>query len=183
MPIPGSEFEIECDTLLLSVGLIPENELTKGAGIELDRRTNGAFVYENMQTSVDGIFASGNVVHVHDLVDFVTAESTKAGKAAAEYALGKRVDSNDCITVNNGPGVNYTVPQRIRTSNLDKVVEVFFRTNAVRGASVIKVLSGDTVVGEYKRERMAPGEMEKIVLPAAKLKALSADITVSVESL
>ena len=183
MPIPGSEFEIECDTLLLSVGLIPENELTKGAGIELDRRTNGAFVYENMQTSVDGIFASGNVVHVHDLVDFVTAESTKAGKAAAEYALGKRADSNDCITVNNGPGVNYTGPQRIRTSNLDKVVEVFFRTNAVRGASVIKVLSGDTVVGEYKRERMAPGEMEKIVLPAAKLKALSADITVSVESL
>lgn len=182
MPIPGSEFEIECDTLLLSVGLIPENELTKGANIELDRRTSGAFVYENMQTSVDGIFASGNVVHVHDLVDFVTAESTKAGKAAAEYALGKRVESNEYITVQNGPGVNYTVPQRIRTSNLDKVVEVFFRTNAVRGPSVIKVNAGNTVIGEYKRERMAPGEMEKIILPAFKLKDLTEDITVSVES-
>lgn len=182
MPIPGSEFEIECDTLLLSVGLIPENELTKGANIELDRRTNGAFVYENMQTSVDGIFASGNVVHVHDLVDFVTAESTKAGKAAAEYALGKRVESNEYITVQNGPGVNYTVPQRIRTSNLDKVVEVFFRTNAVRGPSVIKVNAGNTLIGEYKRERMAPGEMEKIILPAFKLKDLTEDITVSVES-
>ncbi len=181
-PIEGSEFEIECDTLLLSVGLIPENELTKGAGIEIDRRTNGAFVYENMQTSADGIFASGNVVHVHDLVDFVTAESIRAGKAAAEYALGKTRKSENIITVQNGEGVNYTVPQRIRPENLDKVAEVFFRTNAIRSRSTIKVLEGENVIAEYKRERMAPGEMEKILIPAAKLKDVKSEITVLVET-
>ncbi len=181
-PIPGSEFEIECDTLLLSVGLIPENEITKAAGIELDRRTNGAFVYENMQTSADGIFASGNAVHVHDLVDFVTAESTKAGKAAAEYALGKRVPAEKPISIVNGDGVTYTVPQRIRRSNVGKAVEVFFRTNAVRSTSVIKVCDGDNVVMEYKRERMAPGEMEKIIIPAAKLNSVSDEISIRIES-
>lgn len=182
-PIEGTEFEIECDTLLLSVGLIPENELTKGAGIEIDRRTNGAYVYENMQTSVDGIFAAGNVVHVHDLVDFVTAESIRAGKAAAEYALGKRTISEHCITLTNGDGVNYTVPQRIRTENIGKTAEIFFRTNAVRGASLIKVCNGAKVIAEYKRDRMAPGEMEKIIIPAIKLDGVENELCVSVESL
>ncbi len=181
-PIEGSEFEIECDTLLLSVGLIPENELTKGAGVEIDRRTNGAFVYENMQTMTKGIFASGNVVHVHDLVDFVTAESIKAGKAAAEYALGKKIPDGRVITVINGDGVNYTVPQKIRSANLDKTVEIFFRTNAIRGRSLIKILAGNEVIAEYKRERMAPGEMEKIILPAQKLEGVGDEITVLVET-
>ncbi len=181
-PIEGSEFEIECDTLLLSVGLIPENEITKGAGIEIDRRTNGAFVYENMQTSKDGIFASGNVVHVHDLVDFVTAESIRAGKSAAEYALGNVKKCEKVITVQNGDGVNYTVPQRIRPENLEKTVEIFFRTNAIRSRSVIKVLDGEKVIAEYKRERMAPGEMEKIILPASKLENVGGEITVLVET-
>lgn len=180
-PIEGSEFEIECDTLLLSVGLIPENELTKGAEIEIDRRTNGAYVYENMQTSVNGIFASGNVVHVHDLVDYVTAESIKAGKAAAEYSLGKRVSSDKLITVKNGNGVNYTVPQRIRPENLEKSVEIFFRTNAVRGTSVIKVTEGENLIAEFKRDRMAPGEMEKIIIPALKLENVGNEINISVE--
>lgn len=181
-PIPGSEFEIECDTLLLSVGLIPENELTRAAGIEIDRRTNGAVVYENMQTSEDGIFAAGNVVHVHDLVDYVTAESTKAGRAAAEYALGKRHGYGKYISISSGDGVNYTVPQRIRPDALDKTVEIFFRTNTVRGPSVIKLTSGDRVICEFKRERMAPGEMEKLIIPSSKLEGVSGDLCVFVES-
>lgn len=181
-PIAGTEFEIECDTLMLSVGLIPENVITQNADIEIDACTNGATVYENMETSADGVFASGNVLHVHSLVDFVTLESFKAGKAAAEYALGKRITKDGCIMVNHGEGVNYTVPQRIRPAGLDKVVEIFFRTNTVRKASVIKVTAGDVTLAEYKREQMTPGEMEKIVVPAAKLSMANGEITVSVEN-
>ena len=167
-PIPGTEIEFECDTVLLSVGLVPENELTKKAGIEIDRRTNGAVVYENMMTSVDGIFASGNVVHVHDLVDFVTGESMRAGKAAAEFSQGKSVLGR-VIEVRNLPGVNYTVPQKIRPDNVGKAAEIFFRTNKVRGRSVIRVTSGENVIAEFRREHMAPGEMEKIVIPKVLL--------------
>lgn len=178
-PIPGTEMEIECDTVLLSVGLLPENEITMRAGIDIDRRTRGAIVFENMQTSIDGIFASGNVVHVHDLVDFVTGESLKAGKAAAEYACGKRVEGG-IIDVVNKSGVNYTVPQRIRPENVDKGVEIFFRTNAVRGNSVIHVTSNGQKIAEFKREHMAPGEMEKINIPKVLLNKCEGTIEVEV---
>ena len=178
-PVPGSEFEIECDTLLLSVGLIPENELTKGAGIDIDRRTNGALVHENMETSVPGIFACGNVAHVHDLVDYVTAESLRAGAAAAKFAAGECKDSPS-VTVKNGNGVNYTVPQFVRPENLDKSVEIFFRTNKVRGKSVIRVTSGDTLIAQFKRERMAPGEMEKISIPKLLFSKVGEELTVEV---
>ncbi len=179
-PIPGTEFEIECDTLMLSVGLIPENELTRAAGIELDRRTNGAAVYENMETGTDGIFACGNVAHVHDLVDYVTAESMRAGAAAAKFAAGERV-SGKTVEVKGGNGVNYTVPQRIRVDNIGKGVDIFFRTNKVRGNSEIKVMSGDTQLARFKRERMAPGEMEKITIPAVLMGKAGDEITVLVE--
>ena len=178
-PVPGSEFEIECDTLLLSVGLIPENELTKGAGIGIDRRTNGAVVHENMETSVPGIFACGNVAHVHDLVDYVTAESLRAGAAAAKFAAGTFRES-PAVTVKNGNGVNYTVPQLVRPENLDKSVEIFFRTNKVRGKSLIKVTSKDTLVAKYKREHMAPGEMEKISIPKLLFAKVGDELTVEV---
>ena len=178
-PVPGTEFEIECDTLLLSVGLIPENELTKGAGIDIDRRTNGALVHENMETSVPGIFACGNVAHVHDLVDYVTAESLRAGAAAAKFAAGECKDSPS-VTVKNGNGVNYTVPQFVRPENLDKSVEIFFRTNKVRGKSVIRVTSGDTLIAQFKRERMAPGEMEKISIPKLLFSKVGEELTVEV---
>ncbi len=181
-PIPGEEFEIECDTVLLSVGLIPENELTRAAGIDIDKRTNGPKVYENMETFSDGIFASGNVVHVHDLVDFVTAESMRAGAAAAEFASGKRVYGR-VINVANGEGVNYTVPQKVRPDNVEKGVEIFFRTNRPRGASVISVNSGDTRIAQFKREHMAPGEMEKIMIPRALLDRCGETLTVSVNEL
>ena len=178
-PIPGTEFEIECDTVLLSVGLIPENELTRAAGIEIDRRTNGPVVYENMMTMTDGVFASGNVVHVHDLVDFVTAESMRSGASAAEYALGKRVGGK-VIEVRNGDGVNYTVPQKIRPDNVDKAVEIFFRTNRPRKDSVIRVTAGGAKIAEFRREHMAPGEMEKITIPKVLLAKADTELTVTV---
>src|SRR5699024_4639322 len=115
------------DTVLLSVGLIPENELSKGVGIEMDPRTSGPVVYENMETSIEGIFASGNVLHVHDLVDFVSAESAKAGKSAAEYVKNGAADATGTISVKAGTGANAIVPQKIRPANVDKLVEVFFR--------------------------------------------------------
>lgn len=180
-PIPGSEIEFDCDTVLLSVGLIPENELTRNAQIAMDPRTNGAVVYENMETSAEGIFASGNVVHVHDLVDFVTAESKRAGAAAAQFALGNKA-SGKVMEIKNGACVNYTVPQHIRPENLDKGVDVFFRVNNVYHNMKIRVLSGETELCAFKREHMAPGEMEKITIPKVLLnKATTDDIVISVE--
>lgn len=163
-PIPGTEITFDCDTVLLSVGLIPENELSRQAGIEIDRRTNGPVVYENMETSIPGVFASGNVVHVHDLVDFVTAESQRAGRAAALYAKNGE-PGGPCVQVENGSAVNYTVPQKIRTDNVEKFVEIFFRVNFVYTNMVIQISSGDEVLASFKREHMAPGEMEKVVFP------------------
>lgn len=178
-PVPGTEFEIECDTVLLSVGLIPENELTRQAEIPLDPRTNGPLVYENMQTMCDGVFACGNVVHVHDLVDFVTAESMKAGAAAAEYALGNRAGGRT-VSVLPGDGVNYTVPQKLRPENASPTAEIFFRTNRPRGESVIEVRSGDSLIAKFARARMAPGEMEKISIPEKLLVTAGDTITVTV---
>ncbi len=178
-PIPGTEFDIECDTVLLSVGLIPENELTRGAGIPIDRRTNGAYVYENMETLAEGVFACGNVVHVHDLVDYVSAESERAGKAAALYALGNKGQGR-VIEVANGDGVSYTVPQYIRPENSGKAVDMFFRVRNVYKNVRLTVRDGDRVVASFKREHCAPGEMEHIVLPVALLGSAE-KITVSVE--
>ena len=180
-PIEGSEIIFDCDTVLLSVGLIPENELTRNAKISMDSRTNGAYVYENMETSVDGIFAAGNVVHVHDLVDFVTGESNRAGAGAAQYAMGQRA-SGEVLVVKNGNCVNYTVPQQIRKDNVEKSVEIFFRVNNVYHDMVIKVMSGETTIASFKREHMAPGEMEKITLPKVILeKATQGQLTITVE--
>ena len=180
-PIPGTEMVFDCDTLLLSVGLIPENELTRQAGIEMDRRTNGAVVCENMETSIPGVFACGNVCHVHDLVDFVSAESARAGEAAARYVLEGSCDNESVITVKNGNGVTYTVPQRIRPGRVDKVCDLFFRVNRVCGDSVIRVTSGDTDIASFKREHLAPGEMEHIVLPRVLLDKAGEELTVSIE--
>ena len=176
MPIPGTEMVFECDTLLLSVGLIPENELTRQAGICMDMRTGGAVVYENMETSVPGIFACGNVVHVHDLVDYVSAESERAGAAAAAYVQAARRADGAVLEVKNGTGVSYTVPQHVRAGA--HRAEVFFRVNRVLGASRIVVQDAAGVqIAQYRRERMAPGEMEHIVLPAALLQKAQGALT------
>ena len=179
-PIPGTEQTFDCDTVLLSVGLIPENELTRGAGIPMDRRTNGAIVYENMETMAPGIFACGNVVHVHDLVDFVSAESEKAGAAAARYALGEEL-SGRCIELKNGSAVNYTVPQHIRVEGVEKLCEVFFRVNNVYRDRIITVTDeAGNLLCRFPREHMAPGEMEKIALPRPLLEKAVGSVTVSV---
>ena len=181
-PIPGTEMVFDCDTLLLSVGLIPENELTRQAGIEMDRRTNGAVVYENMETSLPGVFACGNVCHVHDLVDFVTAESQRAGAAAARYVLGRERAGGESalLQLKNGDGVTYTVPQRLRREQVDRMCEVFFRVNRVCGDSEIVVTSGDAQIARFKREHLAPGEMEHISLPRALLDRAEGELTVSI---
>lgn len=180
-PIPGTQKKVECDTVLLSVGLIPENELTRLAGIAIDKRTNGPEVYENMETSAPGIFACGNVAHVHDLVDFVTEESTRAGKAAAVYVAKGEQQAEEYINLQNGEGVGYTVPQKIRPKNIEKAVQVSFRVRKSYKNAKVVVTSGSEEIASYKKETMAPGEMEKITLPAAVLKgALGQSLTVCV---
>lgn len=180
-PIAGTEIKFECDTLLLSVGLIPENELTKDAGIMLDPRTNGAAVYEDMQTAIPGIFACGNVLHVHDLVDFVTKESMKAGESAAEYIAKPYTHSENMIVVANGEGVGYTVPQKIDMDRMNKFVEVFFRVRQVYKDVWIEVKSGDKVVMSQKKKHLLPAEMEKIVIPKNLLGAANKGIVVNVK--
>ena len=179
-PIPGTEIQCDCDTVLLSVGLIPENELTRTAGIEMDPRTNGAVVFENMETSENGIFACGNVVHVHDLVDFVTGESQRAGKAAADFVQGGEKSRENCIELETNEFVSYTVPQKIRRDA--EKAEIFFRVRRIFEKSSVTVTDGDTVIAKFKREHMAPGEMEKIALPKVLLdKIQSGRIKVSAQ--
>ena len=179
-PIPGTEMVFDCDTLLLSVGLIPENELTCQAGIPLDPRTKGPVVYENMETGLPGVFACGNVCLVHDLVDFVTAQGRQAGAAAGDYVL-KGSPQGGALTVEPGPGVSYTVPQRIRPGHVEKACGLFFRVNRVLGKSEILVSSGENTIARFSRSRLAPGEMEQISLPRALLDRACGPLTVSVQ--
>lgn len=159
-PIPGSDEYIPCDTLLLSVGLLPENELSKSAGVSLDRVTGGAVVDQRRQTSVEGIFACGNVLHVHDLVDFVSEEAEIAGKSAAEYI--KESEGGDVnIPIEVDGKIRYTVPQRI-TRNED--VTVYFRVSDVYKNAVINVCDGENKIYSKKKLKMAPGEMESVKL-------------------
>ena len=181
-PIPGTEMTFDCDTVLLSVGLIPENELSRGANIQMDARTNGPVVFENMQTSLPGVFACGNVLHVHDLVDFVTAEAARAGRAAAAYCRGQRAATDDVIELKNGNLVGYTVPQRIHKGTDYKTVDVFFRVRAICGSSRI-VVTDETgaQIAAFPREHMAPGEMENIKLPCALLAKAKGTVTIAIE--
>lgn len=163
-PIPGTEKEIECDTVLLSVGLIPENELSQNAGVEMDMRTKGPVVYEDMETSVPGIFACGNVAQVHDLVDFVTMESIRAGRAAAEYAKNGG-EEMPFFELYANKGLNYILPQRARMDKIGQFLEVFFRVNDVYHDIEIVVKSGGGEIARFKRDFAVPGEMEKIRIP------------------
>lgn len=174
-PIPGTEMVFDCDTLLLSVGLIPENELTKEAGITMDPRTNGAVVFENMETSLPGVFACGNVVHVHDLVDYVTMESQRAGRAAAEYVKNGESPAGRILELQNGNGVGYTVPQRIRVEHMAKTAEIFFRVRNIYRNVEIQITDGKTVLAHFAREHMAPGEMEKVALPKVLAEKAAGD--------
>ncbi len=165
MPISGTEIVFDCDTLLLSVGLIPENEISKTAKVTLDRRSNGAVVYDDMQTNIEGIFACGNVLHVHDLVDFVTEESMKAGKSAAQYILNQYRHSEQTVMVENGEKVSYTVPQKIDLAVGEPETDLFFRVNQVIHHGIITVLGEDQqVLFSKKKAHLLPAEMEKIHL-------------------
>ena len=181
-PIPGTEEYIECDTLLLSVGLIPENELTRSAGIMLDPITNGAIVDEYRQTSRPGIFACGNVLQVHDLVDYVTQESQLAGEGAAKYILSKtRAKASKYISVKPEGGVRYTVPQNI-DSDTDRDVKVYFRVRDVYRNAKVVVNCGDKVLYSKKKPKLAPGEMENVTIKLDDIKSLDKkEIIVSVE--
>lgn len=174
-PIPGTEIHYDCDTLLLSVGLIPENELSRTAKIDIDQRTSGPVVNELMETSVPGIFACGNVVHVHDLVDFVSAESRRAGKAAAKYISGNVKQSDTYKRVKADFGVSYTVPQKIRLENIEDKLEVFMRVNNVYKDVKLEVKDGDQTLISLTKKHLAPGEMEKIVLPKKILDKIVGD--------
>ena len=184
-PIPGTEIKFDCDTLLLSVGLVPENELTRAAGIEIDPRTNGANVGEDMQTTTDGVFACGNVLHVHDLVDYVSAESERAGAAAAKYVLegAVRTRGENELRLINGANVGYTVPQRIDPDHVEKSADVFFRVRKKIRAGEITVVSGGEKIASFKRNFLAPGEMQKITLPRALLDKARGEMTVSAEEI
>ncbi len=177
-PIEETKYIIECDTLLLSVGLIPENELTRKAGITLDARTNGAVVYEDMQTDIEGIYAAGNVVHVHDLVDFVSQESHRAGCSAARYASGEKCVNDREISVLTGQGVRYTVPQKIRPSNADDKIELFFRVDNVYRDKIITVECDEREIAKANRPHLAPGEMERI---SVRAQDITGDIVVGVQ--
>lgn len=181
-PIAGTEQIFDCDTILLSVGLIPENELSRSATLDLDTKTNGPFVYENMETSIPGIFACGNVVHVHDLVDFVTAESIKAGASAAAYILHQNKQYADNLSIKNGSHVTYVVPQSIRVENVERKIDLFFRVNKVFDDSYIVVKSRGEILLKQKKSYIVPGEMEKIKLSKKVLdKVENGEVEICVE--
>ncbi len=172
-PIPGTEETIECDTLLLSVGLIPENELTRGAQIPLDPATNGASVNQYRETAIPGIYAAGNVLHVHDLVDYVSEEAAVAGKAAAHRILGSAVPALCTISVKAGNGVSYTVPQRLDLAEESRSVRLFFRVrNVYKKVQLIAESKSGAILAKKTKSAVAPGEMESLELSAEALKAL-----------
>ena len=177
-PIKESEEYIPCDTLLLSCGLIPENELTKGAGITLDRVTGGASVNGERETEIEGIFACGNVLHVHDLVDYVSEESAIAGRAAAKYISGNS-NKEISVTLKTDGRVRYTVPQRL-TEAAD--TSVYFRVADVYRDAKIVVRDGEKVIISKKKQRLAPAEMEKVELTKDVIASLSGgELTFSIE--
>lgn len=179
-PIKGTEIHFSCDTILFSVGLIPENELTKNAQIPLAKNTKGAIVYQNRETLVDGIFACGNVLQVHDLVDFVSEESEIAGRSAARYVKGEINKTRDVIKCENGENVSYVLPQMI-DKNIDGDVKLFFRVrSAIKNCKAV-VKCGDQVIASRKRIAVLPGEMENVTLKREEIEKINGPLTVLIE--
>ena len=178
-PIAGTEMRFDCDTVLFSVGLIPENELTKEAGIELSPRTRGAVVSQTRETSEEGIFACGNVLQVHDLVDFVSEEAEMAGRYAAKYVLEGKM-KHDYVEVLNGKNVSYVCPQRV-DKNLDEHVKLFFRVTNTFKNCTITAKSGDKILVQKKKQIAVPGEMETLLLAQAKIAAAQGNIEITLE--
>lgn len=182
-PIPGTEERYTCDTLLLSCGLLPENELSKAAGVEINPVTSGPIVNDSLETSIDGVFACGNVLHVHDLVDYVSQEAATAGKNAAKYIQnGKDADAKE-VEILPVDGVRYTVPKFIRPTEMEDTLTVRFRVGDVFKNKAIATYFDDTLISKRKRPVMAPGEMEQVILDKKKLAEFPdlSKITIKIE--
>lgn len=175
-PIPGTEEFYSCDTLLLSCGLIPENELSGNMGVELSRITSGPVVNESLETNIPGVFACGNVLHVHDLVDYVSEEAAKAGSHAAEYIRRwekpdeQKKEAPD-ISIETQGGIRYSVPQLIRPEHMEEKLTVRFRVGAVYRNVYISVYVGEKRIIHKKKRKLAPGEMEQVILKKSDLTA------------
>ena len=182
-PIPGTEEEIPCDTLLLSCGLIPENELSGNLGVKMNPVTNGPVVNESLETDREGVFACGNVLHVHDLVDYVSEEAAQAGKRAAAYLKGELKGSGSTVSVRIGNGVRYTVPSLIDTERMEPVQTVRFRVGNVYRNCSVEVSAGGKVLSSRKAKVLAPGEMEQVMLKRAELEKLEGltEIVISIQ--
>ncbi len=177
-PIPGTEEHYDCDTLLLSVGLIPENELSRQVGVEMAPATNGPKVNESLETSIPGVFACGNVLHVHDLVDYVSEEAVQAGRHAARYILEGREESGREIPLVPQGAVRYTVPCTLSPQRMEEETVVRFRVGRNIRKGLVRVLAGDRVLLTRKRPVMAPGEMEQVVLKREWFSGSEEEITV-----
>ena len=180
-PIPGTEKYYECDTLLLSCGLLPENELSKSAGIELDRVTGGPVVNDRLETSVPGVFACGNVLHVHDLVDYVSEEAERAGRNAASFVLNNNGRSGKGTALVAGSGVRYTVPQTVDISDMDDTVKVRFRVADVYRDRSVALYYDGRLVRKQRKRIMAPGEMEELTLRKSGFDGPVSEIRICVE--
>ncbi len=182
-PIPGTEEEITCDTLLLSCGLIPENEISRAADIKINPATNGPVVNESFATSVPGIFACGNVLHVHDLVDYVSEEAARAGKSAALYVRtnGEKPTEGNIININTGNGVRYTVPCTVRPDRLENDLIIRFRSTGVFKDSYVDVIFDGERKLHRRKQIITPGEMEQVILKREDLAASNPqEITVEI---
>ena len=183
-PIPGTEIHYDCDTLLLSTGLIPENELSRSAGVAINPVTSGPVVAENFETSLSGIFACGNVLQVHDLVDYVSEEATRAGQSAAAFVAGNALASDETTTlhIEAQSGVRYTVPSTIATTRMADKLIVRFRVAAVYKEHYINAYLDDgTRLVHQKKRIMSPGEMEQIILKKDLLLAHPAARTLTIK--
>lgn len=184
-PIPGTEERYTCDTLLLSCGLIPENELSSAAGVEINRVTSGPVVNESLETNIPGVFACGNVLHVHDLVDFVSEEAGKAGASAVAYVAGKLNEGSGIeIPLVATDGVRYTVPCKIDPERMEDLLKVRFRVGGVYKDSYISVYFDNERVLHRKKQIITPGEMEEVILQKKQIdeRANIETITVKIEA-
>ena len=179
-PIKGTEQYFDVDTLLLSVGLIPENHLGDEAGIVMDPRTRGPVVDENYMTSIPGVFACGNGLHVHDLVDFVTHQAAKAAEGAARY-LKQETSSGKGISALPGENVGYVVPGLLHPDQLPPIIEFYFRVRKPMNSGTITVRSGDQVIRQVHKEKLVPSEMEQLILAGKQLSGLRNNLTVEVK--
>ena len=172
-PVPGTEEHFDCDTLLLSCGLLPENELSRSAGVALSPVTGGPLVDESLQTNLPGVFAAGNVLHVHDLVDYVSEEAAAAGRHAAAYILGQKAPAEgEVLPVTAVHGVRYTVPTTVHPARLEGSLTLRLRVDGVYRSKVLAVYAGTDCLWRRKRPVLAPGEMETILIKGAALDKL-----------